>query len=95
MTVRIRLRPRARADIKEIHAYIAERAPNAARKWLNSINDRIDLIIYAPKGAQLRPELGPDYRAAVVGSYLIFYRLEGEEAVVIRVVDGRQDLQNL
>lgn len=95
MSVRIRLRPRARADIREIHAYIDERAPNAARKWLKAINDRIDLIAFAPKGAQLRPELGAGYRVAVVSNYLIFYRLEGKEAVVVRVVDGRQDLRNL
>ncbi len=95
MTIRVRIRPRALADIAEIYQYIADRAPNAARNLLKRINDRIDLIGFAPKAAQLRPDIGPGYRVAVVSPYLIFYRLVGDEAVVIRVVDGRQDLTRL
>jgi plasmid stabilization system protein ParE len=41
---------------------------------------------------QLRPELASDARVAIVGHYLILFRIRGDAVRVERVVHGSRDL---
>ncbi|WP_271068415.1 type II toxin-antitoxin system RelE/ParE family toxin [Caulobacter sp. NIBR1757] len=95
MTVNVRNSDQAEVDLADIHDYIAANSPNAARKVLRRIVDRINLLRDAPLSGVARPDIWDGARHAVVGPYLILYQLEGDEVLIVRVVDGRQDLQNL
>lgn len=57
------------------------------------------------RGLEDLPESGPrlssvlnmdtDYRFLVCGNYLIFYRLEGQDVYIVRVLYGRRDYMKL
>jgi toxin ParE1/3/4 len=39
-----------------------------------------------------RPHLGPGIRGLVSGNYVIFYLVEREDITVVRIIDGRMDI---
>lgn len=40
-------------------------------------------------------DLGPGYRSLTVGQYVIVYCVESGEALILRVVHGRRDLETI
>jgi len=41
----------------------------------------------------MRSEFGPDIRVLLVGVYLVIYRIMPNEIVILRVIDGRMDVE--
>ena len=83
-------------DLEEIGDYVAERLKNpiAALNTVNKIQDAIDNLGEFPlMGAPLSSisYADTDYRFLVCGSYLAFYRLDGEAALVDRILYGKRD----
>lgn len=94
MKFKIRINPVAIADVQEIKAYIDEDNPGAAAKMLNAIYSRIEKLADFPEmGASLSNKINikTDYRFLVCGTYLIFYKIEGEFVSVYRVLNGMRD----
>lgn len=76
--------------------YIASDLQNvsAAERMVNRIMDDVDhLENHAELGALLSSiaDVESDYRFLVTGSYLIFYRVQGSDVYVDRVLYGRRD----
>ena len=46
----------------------------AADRWLDTVQQRIQVLAAQPHAGQLRPDLAPELRFLPVGNYLIFYR---------------------
>lgn len=40
-----------------------------------------------------RLQFGLDLRTLVVGDHLVFYRIEPEKILILRVLDGRMDVE--
>ena len=94
MKFKIRINPVAIADVREIKAYIAEDNPAAAARMGTAIYSRIEKLVDFPEmGASLRVKINMrmDYRFLVCGTYLIFYKIEGEFVSVYRVLNGVRD----
>ncbi|HEX7713496.1 MAG TPA: type II toxin-antitoxin system RelE/ParE family toxin [Bacillota bacterium] len=94
MNFKIRINPLAVSDVLEIKASIAEDNPGAAAKIGNSIYSQIaELADFPEMGANLRTKINmkTDYRYLVCGSYLIFYKIEGEFISVYRILNGVRD----
>jgi len=94
MKHKIRINPVAIADVQEMKAYIAEDNPQAASKMGNAIYSMIEKLADFPEmGAALSSKIGmhTDYRYLVCGSYLIFYKVDGEVVSVYRVLNGVRD----
>jgi toxin ParE1/3/4 len=53
----------------------------------NLVESDLDALLY-----RLRPELGDDARMALVGRYVILFRIVGEVVRIERVVYGGRDL---
>jgi len=51
------LRPRARADLREISEYIADRNPDAGRTWLRSMVEVFELLGDYPALGHLRDDI--------------------------------------
>lgn len=86
----------ARRDMDEIWEYIAQELqnPSAAENVVNGIMDAIDqLERFAGMGAPLSSIVSTeqDYRFLVSGSYLAFYRVQGQDVYIDRVLYGRRD----
>ena len=82
----------ARADLKGIARY-SEREWGRARKsqYLASIRARFGTLRQRPEIGAKRPDIGGVYRSLPVGRHVIFYRIEDETVVIIRVLHQRMD----
>ena len=101
MSLRILQRARARQDILEIIAYIAERNPQAAERVFATYERSLTSLARSPQIGWRYPTDNPrlsGLRAFPIGrfrSYLIFYLHTADSLDVIRVLHGRRDLASL
>ncbi len=83
---------KARLDLLEIWAYIAEENPGAADKLLDAIDEKCILLGRNPKIGQARPDIAPDMRYFPVKNYLILYREQEFGIEVVRVIHAMRDI---
>jgi toxin ParE1/3/4 len=78
-----RLAPQARADLSIIWNYIVKESGNvaAADGVIDAITERV------------RDDLRPGLRSFAVGEYVIVYTIEAENAEILFVFHGRQDIE--
>jgi toxin ParE1/3/4 len=88
----IRRTARAEGDLIDIWLYIAAESLTAADRLLDRIERRSQLLATQPFSGVARHDLGDGLREVVIGSYLMFYRVEGDEIVILRVLHGKRDL---
>ena len=85
----------ATQDLEDILSYIARDKPNAAIKWIETIEDKCLLIASSPDIGEAKPLLGLGIRASVVGRYVIFHRQANERVEVLRVIPGDRNITEL
>lgn len=94
-----RVAPEVSADLDGIWYYIVKQSSGnvaAADRIVDSITDRFYLLGQHPRIGRTRDhDLRPGLRSYAVGDYLIIYTLDGEEAVILYVFDGRRDIARL
>lgn len=93
-----RLAPEAAAELDEIWYYVARESGNIeiADRLIESITDRFVLLATHPYVGRRRDEdLRPGLRTFPVGSYLIIYRVSGEDVLILHVARGSRNLQAL
>ena len=90
---RLVLAPRARADLFDIDAYIAERNPLAAERLIERLIQAMKTLARMPMMGRTCEDLGlPAVRRFVVEKHHIFYVLDGKGINVVRVIHGRRDV---
>jgi len=82
-------------DLDAIAEYIAADSPRRAVRFIREIYAAIERIGEGPLLYQLRPDVGPDARLAVVGRYVILFRFANDVFYIERVVYGGRDLPPL
>jgi toxin ParE1/3/4 len=82
-------------DLEAIADYIAEDNPARAVSFLGEIRTKIRAIARRPLLYRLRPEIGAEARIAVVGRYILLFRIMDDYVRVERVVFGGRDLPRL
>ncbi len=92
---RVVVTPSARADLDEIWLHVALDNPAAADRLIDRIVARCQALAAHPRLGPRRPEIAPDARALVVGDYLVLYRVDGSNPVVVRVVHGARRLKGM
>jgi plasmid stabilization system protein ParE len=96
--LRIVYSAKARADLRALEEYIAERdGKSRARMILGRIEETIRILAFMPGMGRFRPYLREGLLAFSVTPWTIVYELQPElDGIrVIRVVDGRRDLESL
>lgn len=89
---RLRTARAARDDIREIRAYSkAAFGPIVARDYLNGLAAQFDLIEARPLVGVLEPELDRDVRSFRYRSHRIYYRPDGDDILVLRVLHQSRD----
>ena len=63
----------------------------AADRWLDTVQQRIQVLAAQPHAGQSRPDLAPEIRFLPVGNYLIFYRPIEDGVEIARVIHGARD----
>jgi toxin ParE1/3/4 len=91
--VRVVVSLRARADILNIHSYLAERSLVAADRMLVRFSQRFDelreFLFLGPD----RSELHTSLRGLLMDGYIAFYTVEADRIVIVPVVDSRMDIE--
>jgi toxin ParE1/3/4 len=96
--VGFRLLPEAESEIDDIWFYVARESGSMeiASRLIDAITDRFWLLAKNPQiGRRRDPDLRPGLRSFHVGEYVIIYRIEGDEAVILHVMRGSRDIEGL
>jgi len=79
-----RLSPLVERDLDEIWSYLAEDAtPTTADRLVDDIIHGLDLLAEQPGVGRVRPEFGTGVRSFPVENYVIYYRQEGTDVLII------------
>ena len=86
----------SRRDLDDIWDYIVSDLQNrsAAERVIDHIMDAVDsLKNFAEMGTPLSSiaDIGTDYRFLISGNYMVFYRVQGNDVYIDRVLYGRSD----
>jgi toxin ParE1/3/4 len=96
--MRHRRSPLADFDLDDIWYYVASQSGSTdiADRLIASITDRFFLLASHPNLGRARDEdLRPGLRTFPVGEYVIFYRIEDEDVVILRVLRGSRNMAAL
>ena len=87
----------AKADLDRIWQYIREKSGSAeiADRQIDAVIERFSLLAAHPRAGRARDDLGPGRRSFPADSYIIVYRIEGEDVLILRVAHSRQDIRAL
>lgn len=89
------LAPIAQQDLSGIFEYISRDNPIAAANWIDTIEEKCELIASTPGFGEKRPEYGAEIRSSVIGRYVIFFRPIDDDIEVVRVIPGDRDIRSL
>ena len=101
MTRRILVLPEAEYDIEDIYNYIAETNHDRAMQFFDAARQTFAELARIPGLGQIyisdEDDISDLYRWFIKGfrNHLIFYRFSNEILTIVRVIDGRRDLQSI
>jgi toxin ParE1/3/4 len=88
------IRPKAEEDLRDIGRYTRKTwGREQTRRYLRAIHDKLRRLSETPEIGTTRDEIAEGYRSARVGHHLVFYRIDGDTVVVVRVLHESMDLQ--
>jgi toxin ParE1/3/4 len=90
--MKVRISYRASRDLHRIYSYLAERNPAAAEDLIRRIDQKFDQLAKLPFIGRQRSTLAPGLRSVLVGNHLIFYLVGTDTITIVRVIDGRMDI---
>ena len=83
---------KARRDISQTFSYLAARNQAAADNFIQAIDKKFEHLARFPFIGRERNGLAAGLHSLVVGTHLIFYVVEPQRISVLRVIDGRVDV---
>lgn len=92
-----RLAPQAQADIDSLAYYVFVESGNleTADRLIDSITARFVLLGTHPEIGRRRDDLRFGLRGFPVGEYLILYRIEDTDTLILRIIRGSRDIESL
>ena len=77
----------------EIARYIAQDNPSAAKKWVENLFDRVQLLKSSPQSGRVVPETrSADIRELLYGNYRIIYRKKKKKISILTIRHGKRIL---
>jgi toxin ParE1/3/4 len=89
---RFRKLPQADLDLDSIWSFIAADNVKAADQQIERIGEVFEMLVQNPLAGRARLDLRRDLRSFPVGGYVIFYLPLSNGVEVVRVMNGRQDI---
>ena len=83
----------ANRDLLRHFRYLAARNRAAAEKMARQIDRLFTQLRDFPESGVPRHDLTPGLRGRIAGYLLILYRLDAGRVVILRVIDGRMDIE--
>lgn len=88
---RVKRRPQAAVDILEVWDFIAEDSMVEADRWVDRLDERLQLWSTQPLIGRKRDELAPDLRSMPFGRYVVFFMPLPDGIDVVRVLHSSRD----
>jgi toxin ParE1/3/4 len=91
-----RVAPQAEAELDDIWFYVAKESGSIeiADRLIDSITERFYLLACHPHIGRRRDEdLRPGLRSFPVGEYVIIYRVEEKDVLILHVFRGSRDIE--
>ncbi len=86
------LSPRAHRDLGGIWEFTASTwGIDQAEQYIRKIWDAMQVVAEDPRRGRTCDEVRPGYSKYVIGSHVHFFRLQGADVVVMRILHGRMD----
>jgi len=85
MAYSVKASPTAESDISSAYSYLAERAPEAATRWLRLMRTVAASLKEMPGRCPIAPEttgMGVEFRHLLFGRYRIIFKILEEEKIV-------------
>ena len=84
-------------DLDDIWFYIASEncSTDVDDRVIDAITERFCLLDDHPRLGRQRPDLTAGLRSYRMGDDLIFYRIEGPDVLMLRVLHSRRDIRTL
>ena len=83
-------------DVNRLWDYYVVTAGQAtADKIVREVAKAIDIIDDFPSAGRARDEVRPGLRSFAATSQIVFYRLKNNRPEIVRVLDGRQDIEEI
>ncbi len=83
---RVVLSARAESNLAEIFRSSIERwGEHQARKYAEQIDRRLAVLTKVSGAGRARPELGEGVRSIPIGAHIIFFKMLGDEALVLSI----------
>jgi plasmid stabilization system protein ParE len=90
----VRISRRADRDVDRIWEVISRDSRTAADRVEDKLHEAMKLLGDHPGGWHVRPDVSDlRYRFWSVYSYVIAYRVEGNEVLIVRVIHGARDVR--
>ncbi|WP_087006218.1 type II toxin-antitoxin system RelE/ParE family toxin [Rhizobium sullae] len=94
--MKVRFTTEAKADLRQIADYIAKNNPLRALSFIDELEQKCLSLATSPKAFPLVPRYeGHGIRRRVHGNYLIFYRVENEQVVILHALHGAMDYASI
>jgi toxin ParE1/3/4 len=90
--MRLVISDKARSDLLRVYGYVQEHSPKAAEAFARRIDTNFANLERFPFIGRERSSLAAGLRSLVVGVHLIFYTVDADQITIIRVMDGRMDV---
>ena len=85
--------PAAITDLEEIGDYIARDNPRRAASFVAELRRQCVKLTRSPEGYRLRPELGDGIRSCAYGNYVIFFMIQADALLIVRILHGSMDIE--
>ena len=86
----------ARSDLKSIYEYISEDSNFYAKRFIEKLIEKVEILQDYPNMGRLVPEFeNPKIRELIEGNYRIIYRTSSDHVEIIRIHHSSRYLKKL
>jgi len=92
----VRLNRQVKAELDDIWLYIAAESSSLeiADRVVETITDTFLQVSKHPNLGRRRDDIRKGLRSIIAGSYVVIYRVEGNDIRILHVVHGRRDIKS-
>lgn len=92
-----RLAPGVASELDDIWYYTATESASIeiADRLIDSLTQRFFLLASHPYAGRLRDDLRAGLRSFPVGQYVVIYRIQDQDVLILHVVHGHRDIGSL
>lgn len=81
-------------DVARLHAFLAPKSQDAARRAVKTIREGVKALGKHPQMGRLIEEMPPEFREWMIecgqGAYVALYHYDGKQVVILAVRHGRE-----